>query len=279
YHSQFSSSDADTILVSSEDTMYRIPSFTLRNTCGLFRTLAAPAQQLVQSDKDTSVPIEVAEKDKVLAKVLSMICGLHTENWESIGEVEDALSLVQKWDAPGPLSIIRGAITAPVFLAEPLRLYALATRFGWEEEAQLASTHTLAMNLYGDEHRASLERVSSHHLLVLLRFHRRRRDEFKNMVDGEGMFEAGNATRYLCVGCTKEVSNHTWREFKSRMFCEMDRRPLGDTLVGLEMEEWAEATACWSAKCRKTDCGRVQYNKLDTLRDIKKCIDRLPLHI
>ncbi|KAF8970912.1 hypothetical protein BDZ97DRAFT_1789320 [Flammula alnicola] len=281
YHPQFSSPEADIVLISSEDTAYRVPYFTLRNTCGFFRNLLSSyTPHLGQTaGGDKLQPVEVVEKDKVLTKVLCMICGLHTENWESISEVDDALSLVQKWDAPGPLSIIRCAITAPMFLADPVRLYAITTRFGWDEEARVASTQTLTLNLYDEDIRSDLERVSSRPLMALFRLHRGRRDEFKRLVDCEGRFAAGNSARLLCLGCGEGMSNHTWRELKARMFMEMDRRPLGDTLCGLEMEEWPEAIACWEAKCQKTDCGRLNYNKLSTLRDIKDCVDRLPLHI
>lgn len=279
YHPQFNTPDADVTLVSSEETGYRVPHFTLRNTCGYFRNLlSGHSSSLVHEDR-TLLFIDVAENDRVLTKVLSLICGLHTEYWESIDEIDDAIILAQKWDAPGPLSIMRGAITAPLFLADPLRLYAIATRMGWGEEAMLASTETLTLNLYDEENRPNLERISSSRLMKLFRLHRERRDRFKALLDSDGLFEAGNAERYLCPGCGEGMSNYTWRELKSKMFMEMDRRPLGDTLCSLEMEDWPEAVACWEAKCQKSDCGRLNYNKLSTLRDIKNCLDKLPSHV
>ena len=279
FHPQFTSPDADVILVSSEETSYRVPSFTLRNTCGFFRTLFGQNTSFLQTSNGERNTIEVDESDKVLSKVLSMVCGLYTDTWETVEEIEDALRLVQKWDAPGPLSVIRSAITSPIFLAEPLRLYAIAMKFGWEEEAQLASTQTLALEIFHETYRSDLERLSSHQLMKLLRLHRARRDEFRIMMDGEGMFEAGNSSRALCTGCSEELDNHTWRELKAKMFAEMDRRPLGDTICSLEMEEWPEAGACWEAKCQKVDCGRLNYNKLMTLKDIRSCIDKLVLHV
>lgn len=275
YHPQFSSQEADIILISSDDTAYRVPHFTLRNTCGFFRNhLSGYTPHLDGTDRFPA--IEVVERDKVLTKVLCMICGLQTENWESIDEVDDALSLAQKWDAPGPLSIIRGAITAPMFLSEPLRLYGIATKFEWDEETRIAATQTLSLNLYDEENRSNLERISSRSLMTLFRLHRSRRDCFKRLLDGDtSLFAAGNAAKYVCAGCGEWTDNHTWRELKARMFMEMDKRPLGDTLRGLDMEEWPEAIACWEAKCRH--CGRINYDKLNTLRDIKRCIDKLPL--
>ncbi|PPQ68179.1 hypothetical protein CVT24_005067 [Panaeolus cyanescens] len=300
FHPLFNSPDADVILISSDTTRYRVHSFILRNTCTYFRTLPALVQRQQQQQQQrnqqaatsptsptavSTIPplpplvIDVSEEDRVLTKVLSMLCGLYTEAWESIEDAEDALSLISKWDAPGPLSVIRTAITAPLFLASPIRLYAMATTFGWDEEAQLAATRTLPLDLYDEEYKPDLERIRSKHLLRLLRLHRSRRDEFKRSLDSDEMFEAGNSPRYMCNGCGEQLSNQTWRELKIRMFMEMDKRPAGDTLCGLDMEEWPEAVACWEACCTKPGCGRLNYSKLETLRDIKKCVERLPTQL
>lgn len=297
YHSHFASPDADIVLCSVESTYYRVPSFTLRTTSGFFRKILPPPpgyhathaqypltpipspiqhHHIVGAGVVVEEPILVNLKDSVVERVLRMLSGLRTPKWGSFDELEDAVTLIEEWDAPGPLSVVRAAITAPLFLSEPLRLYAIASHFNWDEEARLASTYTLTLSLYDEKHQSMLERLSSKHLMALLNFHRRRRDEFKAFIDSEEPFNAGNATHYHCTGCGEETDNHSWRELKSRMFLEMDQRPLGDTLSGLDMEEWPESTACWSAKCHKEDCGRLNYNKLSTLRDIKECIDRLP---
>lgn len=280
YHPLFASQDADIVLSSTEGSLYRIPSYVLRNTSGFFRrVLSLPQPSNQDGVQLIGESIATDERDCVVERVLRLICGLETPKWGSFDELEDAVTLASKWDAPGPLSIIRSGSTAPSFLAEPLRLYLLATRFGWEEEAKLASTYTLTLSLYDEVHADQLKQLAAKDLMALLSFHRRRRDEFKSFVDSDELFNAGNASRSYCTGCGEEVENHSWREFKSKMFSEMDRRPLGDTLIGLDMEEWPESVACWNAKCQKEGCGRLNYNKLITLRDIKDCIDRLPATI
>lgn len=60
------------------------------------------------------------------------------------------------------------------------------------------------------------------------------------------------------------------------MVFEIDLRPLGDTVVDVGLLEWPEAQACWSARCPKVDCGRSLYDKNETLRVIRDCIDKLP---
>src|SRR6266511_3898928 len=94
YHPQFSSSEADVILVSSECTFYRVPSFILKNTCGYFRVfLSQQATLMSRSEADEAAysrEIEVVEKDGPLTKVLCMLCGLPFGSWESLADVEEA---------------------------------------------------------------------------------------------------------------------------------------------------------------------------------------------
>lgn len=276
-HRLFNSPDSSVVLRSVEGTYYRLPSFTLRNTSGFFNKLipSPRTHSRVESRLENAIPINA--RDITLERVLCLVCGLESPRWVSFDELEDALSLVESWDAPGPLSMIRSAITAPVFLAEPLRLYVITTRFGWEDEAKLASTLTLTLTLYAEEHQPQLQRLASTDLIVLLAFHRRRRDALKAFIDSAENSNAGNGRE--CVGCGEPLDNHTWRELKAKIFLEMDQRPLGDTLVGLDMEEWPESIACWNSKCQNENCGRLNYNKHSTLRDIKKFLDQLPSSI
>ncbi|KAF8057414.1 hypothetical protein FPV67DRAFT_1527340 [Lyophyllum atratum] len=279
-HPAFNSKEGNVVLRSAEGTLYRIPSFILRNTSGLFRSVLPPPRQLGQNaEAQFTDPITVEEKDVFVERILRLISGMETPRWESFDEIDAVLSLAEKWDAQGPISVIRSAITAPRFLAEPLRLYVTAVRFGWDQEARLASTYTLTLSLYEEQYRAQLERLPAKDLMKLLDFHRRRRDEFRALIDGDEPFDGGNSTNYLCPGCGEKVDNYTWRELKARMFYEMDQRPMGDTLGGLDMEEWPESMACWIASCRKGECERPYYNKAVTLRDIQGCIDKLPITI
>ncbi|KAG5652000.1 hypothetical protein H0H81_006652 [Sphagnurus paluster] len=275
-HPLFNSREGNIVLVSAEGTLYRIPAFILRNTTGFFRALLPPLLQAAQSQSGVVDPIEVDEKDVVVERILRMLCGLETPRWASFDEIDAVITLAEKWDAPGPISVIRSAIMAPHLLQDSLRLFILASHFGWEEEAKIASTYTLTLSIYDEQHMEQLERLSTKDLMRLLAFHRRRRDDFRTFLDSDEPFNAGNATNHFCSGCGEKVDNHTWRELKARMFYEMDQRPLGDTLLGLDMEEWPESIACWSAKCRKPECGRFYYNKLVTFRDIQDCLDKLP---
>jgi hypothetical protein len=276
YQSPFDSQDADIVLHSTGGSFYRIPSFTLRNTSGFFRAmLSLPGNGGTPND----VPIPIDEKDNVLERLLRMISGLETPKWESFDELEEVSSLAENWDTPGPLAIIRLAVTSPLFLEDPLRLYVITTHFEWEEEAKLASRYTLNLSLHDSEHRTVLHRLSAKHLLALLNFHRTRRDMFKRLIESEESFDAENAVPFRCTMCGRETDNYAWRDLKTRMLLEMDRRPLGDTLCGLGTDEWPVSEACWNTQCKNEGCGKAVYHKALTLMAIKYIIDELPLTI
>jgi len=167
-------------------------------------------------------------------------------------------------------------IKSPRFLDEPLRLFVVATRFDWEEEAKLASELTLTLAVQDEEYETVLERISSRHLLGLLKLHQRRKDEFRRLINDHDRFNVGNTDPQYC-NCGGIQDNRFWRSLKSTMAAEMDRRPKGDTLLGSQFDEWPEAKACWAAKC--DGCSSTLYNQAGTMRHIKACLDLLPTSI
>ncbi|KAJ8462412.1 hypothetical protein ONZ45_g9201 [Pleurotus djamor] len=274
YHPAFSSPEANLVLRSTEGTLYRVPSFVLLNTTEFFKSVLT--LHVTSSSSDVLGTIHINEPDAVLERILRMLCGLSVPLWQSFEQVEGVSKLAEEWNAPGPLAAIRAAITTPLFLSNPLRLFAIATHFGWEEEAKLASKHTLALSLYDEQNQELLQRIPAKDLLALLNLHRRRRDDIKRMLDSDPLFDIGNSDPRFCRECGERLYNHTWRELKIRMFMEMDKKPLGDMVGSLEMEEWPEAQACWSAKCSKDTCGKLNYDRLTMLQAIQSCMARLP---
>jgi hypothetical protein len=217
--------------------------------------------------------------DAILERVLRMINAMALPPWESFDVLEDVLNLAEEWDMPGPISIVRTAITSPMCLDEPLRLYKIACHFDWPEEAKLASKYTLQLRLLDpkDEHRQLLEKIPSVALLDLLSLHARRQQNFREFVDGDA-FQGGNSGVTICRGaggCSLE--HFPWRDWKSRMCDEMMLCPSGDTLLCAEREEWPEFKACFTAKCK---CGCTYYDRKLTLNHLKEGIaELLPLTV
>ncbi|KAF7790369.1 hypothetical protein EIP86_001324 [Pleurotus ostreatoroseus] len=270
YHPLFSSPDADTVLVTKDGAHFRVHSYTLKTTSGWFRSMFSLPQKGHPSE--TPVVIYVDEEANIMEALLRCICGQEIPLLDSYDVVEPLLYAAEKYDMPGPPSIVRALVMTPPLLADPLRLFVLACRHGWDDEAKLASTSTLALNLHSPIHRRTLQKVSSIPLLALFDLHRRRREALRGRLNEPPFVSDG--TEATCSHCGQAVAYHTWRELKYVMVLEMDVRPLGDTICEKGLLTWPEAQACWDARC--TSCQRVLYDKKETLRVIRQCIDQLP---
>ncbi|PFH46742.1 hypothetical protein AMATHDRAFT_69209 [Amanita thiersii Skay4041] len=162
---------------------------------------------------------------------------------------------------------------------------------GWETERKLAARHTLPLELYSPEHAGVLTQLESGDLLDLLVLHRTRRDALRSLLDalffnaGEGGMGVGiagggglgvkvqvpqthvekNHHTTVCPACNQPLDNPSasgsgnantmdpspWRDLRTRLVDEIDKRALGDTLLDVEtMGEWPEARRCWEAWTR-----------------------------
>ncbi|CAK5270090.1 unnamed protein product [Mycena citricolor] len=297
YHEQFAREDDDFVLESLEGTLYRVNSYTLRTTCGLFRTMLSlpcppdpsqdPSQRTTSTPTSTPThpPLAIHQPDAVLVPLLCLMSGLPEPALPTLADIAAVLHLAEIWDAPGPIAFLRPAVCTPAFLAsDPLRVYALAAHFGWRAEAQAASTHTLRLNLLNPSSPDALADtdIPGCALLPLLALHRTRRDTLRALLDSPERFLAGNGSPFFCATCaTTPLDNRSWRELKARVFKEMEARPLGDMLgvpVG-GMAAWEESKACWAAVCTKADCSAANYDRVATLRQMRSCVDSLPCQV
>ncbi|KZP28596.1 hypothetical protein FIBSPDRAFT_852304 [Athelia psychrophila] len=168
-----------------------------------------------------------------------MISGLAVEKWKSLEEMEGVLDAAQKYDMPGPISMIRSSVSSSdspsLFVSEnPLRLYIIALRHGWEAEAQAASTHLLNVCLYDEALTPMLQQVPSSHLLKLFRLHRIRRDKFKEYIERDNRRFGID----ICASC-RTGGQQTPLEQLAQMFVgEMDRQPGGKALREGVWKEW-----------------------------------------
>ncbi|KAJ7830446.1 hypothetical protein B0H14DRAFT_3715524 [Mycena olivaceomarginata] len=215
-------------------------------------------------------PITVHEPDAVVEPLLRLMCGLTTSPWTSLDQLSAVLALAQNWDAPA---------------TGPLRVYALTSHFGFRPETQLASTHTLSLNLFDPAHADVLASIPSTAALPLLRLHRRRRDALRDMLDSPERFLAGNGQPFHCSACAiTPLENRTWRALKHRILRELDVCAGGDALRdGMwGPAGWApgrRAKACWAAVCVKPGCAAANYDRPATIKQIRACLEGLSARV
>ena len=278
-HPLFSSPDADTVLGSHDGVLFRVHSYTLRTTSGWFKTMfLLPQKEGENSEADASTSratVYLDEASDVLESLLRCVCGLPIPQLDSYEVIEPLLYAAEKYDMPGPLSIVRALVMTPPLLKDPLRLYIMACRYGWVDVARLAATKTLTLNIFSPALRPTLNKLTTPSLLNLIDLHRGRRDLLKQRLNEAPLVSDTDPSS--CSHCGSAVDYHTWRELKHAIIMEMDARPLGDTISEINMMEWPQAKSCWEAKC--STCSRVLYDKRETLNAIRSCIDNLPMTI
>ena len=271
YHPLFSSPDGDVILASKDGILFRVHSYTLKTTSGWFRGMYSLPQRTSLLDQPVET-LTVDEDSTTLVALLKIISGLAIPRLDSWDIIEPLLHAAEKYDMAGPMSVVRALLATPPLLSDPLRLYAIACRYSWDDEAMMASRETLTLNLHAPEHRGTLQKLGTDALLNLFALHHERREALRRRLDDPPFVnDVGNSS---CSHCGMPVDYHTWRELKYVIIMEMDARPLGDTVVNPGLLEWPVARACWAAKC--TSCERVLYDKTLTMRVIRECIDQLP---
>lgn len=208
YHPLFSCSDGDVVLRSTEGTLYRLNSYTLRRSSGLFDTMfSLPQPKTCRFSHNHHSPtsgdarlypevLDVYEADFPMEEVLKLIYGILTPLPSSLDEIEAILTLAEKWDTQVPITSLRSAFSSWQFIDQcPVRCYVLSRHYGWDYEARLAATRTLALNLYNPIYAHSLDQLSSKDLRLLLNLHRKRKDMFRQLLNSPERFPAGN--RYV----------------------------------------------------------------------------------
>ena len=285
YHPMFSF-ESDVVLCSRDGILFRVPSTTLRMTSSWFRamfTLPQGANPSASSPIGPSPPassevIALDEDARTLEPLLRMICGLEIATLDTWDAVEPVLYASEKYDMPGPASIVRALLRTPAFADAPLRLYAAACHFGWTDDARAASTQSLVLDLHAPTHRTSLLRLRSADLLALFELHHTRRAQFRARLSEPPFLtdaQLSDAPVPRCSRCRDPISYAEWRELKHAMFYELERRPAGDTVL-LGLDEWPLAQACWAARCKRSTCVSPVYDKVPSSKAIKDVLDSLP---
>ena len=285
YHPSFSF-DADVVLSSRDGILFSVPSMTLKMTSAWFRTMFTlpqkpPPASSRSQDRNFAVgeseTIGLDEESSTLEPLLRMICGLEIPTLETWDAVEPVLYAAEKYDMPGPASIMRALLRAPTFTDAPLRLYAAACHFGWAEDARAASTRSLTLNLYDPVHKPSLLRLRTADLYALFALHNERRTQFRaRIADAPFLTDAQLVdTAARCSRCREPLSYVEWRELRHVMLAELERRPSGDTVLS-GLEEWPAALACWATKCKRVSCLSSVYDKALSSKAIKDLLESLP---
>ena len=168
----FQAPDADATLRSSDEKEFHVHKIILSLASPVFRGmfgLPQPTGSLPQ------IPIvDVTESSDILQPFIQYLYPCSPPKVPDVTMWSALYIVADKYQAEGVMDSLRNIL--PKFLeTSPLRVYALASRWGLEEEARTASTRTLALDILRDFAREDAELMggAACHKLFLLHLNRR----------------------------------------------------------------------------------------------------------
>ncbi|EJF66632.1 hypothetical protein DICSQDRAFT_46830 [Dichomitus squalens LYAD-421 SS1] len=262
--------DGDVTLLSNDDVLFPISSSTLSRASPWFRTMLGLPQNSPETSGVESV-IPVSESSEVLLGLLSMISSISLPTLDNVDSIEPLLHAAEKYEMTMPIAIIRIALRTLVDKS-PIRVYDMACRMSWEEEAKAAASCTLRMDILSENTATELARLEGPHLMKLLMLHERRRKLVAAALADSDLFNAGNKPGRRCCD---ELEDHTdWWALKVAWLT----KPWNFVCLGREGDETtavpSEVELMLEGKCPK--CSRNFYQKTCTLENLRGVARSLP---
>lgn len=191
---------------------------------------------------------------------------------KSLDELAPILDAAMKYEIAVAIFRLRKMLVQPDLLEKaPLQSYAIATRWGFEEEMKVASGYTLGLDIINSPSADALNGISTVHYRRLLIFHLERAQRAQRMLDDI------TPRNPVCSACRAYVDK--WHEeFKRRAREELSLRPTSSVICSFDflaqVADGIEAGECVLTSCRRG--GRKLETYKSYLEALRKRIDTLP---
>jgi len=263
---QFDSPDADIVLQTIDHNEFCVHSCILATASPFFRDMFTLPQGDVEKRPITLIP--VSEPSKVLDTLLRLVYPIPNPTISSLEELAVVLEAAIKYDFVVAITFLRRHLISPHYLqTSPIRVYALASRYGLDEEMKIASRYTLSINMLDAPPLEDLKYITGLSYHRLLNFHRQRSKAAQNLIQIPSTIK--------CMQCNGSVytlhgSPKWWFVFEKAAKAELALRPTTDVIFGMEFLQNV---------VKEADCSRCPESILDSwrfLRDLQGSIDALP---
>jgi len=222
-----------------------------------------------ECDADKHVPVlDVPESAAVIDPLLRFLYPVPDPEVANLDLLVAIMSAASKYDMVGVINRLRVLLVSPTFLEKmPVRVFAIASRFDLEEEAKLASKHTLRVRVLDAPLCEDLRHISAYAYHRLLDLHRGRGDAARQLLcapDGLRCMQC-NGSEYNAIAPPK-----WWAAFVARAGEELRSRPTSDVIFSLKfLMQCAHASGC--PRCSGSILESFVF--LDALKDK---VDALP---
>lgn len=240
----FDAPDADVILRSDEarPVDFRVHRCILRAGSPFFQTMFSLPQPECTADDNVPV-LDVAEPSAILHPLLRFLYPVPDPEVPTLDALVPLMCAAAKYDMTSVMDRLRALLVSSAFLeTAPVRVFAISSRFDLEEEAKIASKHTLRVRLIDVPLCEDLRHISAYSYHRLLELHRRR---------GDSARQALCAPEELrCMQCNGSQYNAMappkwWGEFAARAGEELRCRPATDVIFSLKfLMQCAHASGC-----------------------------------
>lgn len=273
FHASYEYPDGDIVLRTSDDVCFRAHSIILRLASSFFRQMLDIPRSLSESPADA---IPLSEPSNVIACLFDLVYptadGEAADGSPRLPKIRSfefawaVTNAADKYEMPRALAAVRAIVMNSEYLrAQPLELYALASRWKWTEEARVASTATLSAALLRIQNFEVLRSLDADSLCKLLELHTKRKDAILRFFDLKHR-ESKNFIVYQWeCGCSTDLDGtkteafmRQWEAMRCHVIASLDASPLGEELR--ESTFWSRKDfKLWSFACH--NCGKVILNK------------------
>lgn len=249
----------DLIIRTAQDTRYHVSSAILSFASPFFRNLpGAPP------DEDVEATLVVPEQDATIEILLRLTYPIPDPVLYDLDDFTEAYVAAQKYNLEVATEALKKMLSR-FTEDEPLRVYAIARRFGLEKEADIAANNACRSSPQDWPHCEEFEHITAAQYHELLQYHRRRGIAATQLLQWDELCPP-------CSECGKQWSKK-WRKQASRMLMEA---PTSDRIF---------STAYVARFANDLDCMECSHSILQALRPngplskLKASIDALPSNV
>jgi BTB/POZ domain len=219
--------------------------------------------------------VDLSEGRATLDALLRVIYPIADPKFETLDDLGPVIDAAMKYEITFALTRLRSFLVSPRFLKnQPLRVYAIATHWGFEEEMKTASGYTLGVDIINSPSADTLNNIATAHYRRLLIFH------LERAAKAQQILEDVSPARGTCSACRGYIER--WHEaYKAKAKDELSVRPTSTVVCSFDfiapIADSIEVAECGMSSCRKSGRKLEMYRSF--LQVLKDRIDDLPTTI
>lgn len=146
---QFTADDADIILRTPEQELFRVHKNILSIASSVFRDMFTVSQSASTPGAERALPVvDVQDSAQDLEVLLRMIYPVAFPPITDLDTLSNVFAILDKYHTEGLQERLKPLLISSAFLtADPMRVYSIACRWGFKTEAEIAAPHASAIGI------------------------------------------------------------------------------------------------------------------------------------